>query len=518
MNRFKQLLLVFCCAGLFFPGVRANAADGAAALPVPPAAVTLYPYGGLISFSQSVKQTQQSDGQTGVVFALPALADPASLRIAPEGGAVTNVRWERASAAGQTATIGLRQQLDKLQQEQAQVNATLFATEARIALWTDNTDVASLVERERIDAAMDARLRALFAARYTELDRQKALGVNIAELEARIAAAEGPDNQVWMVYAALADAPEIVRITGSYMLGRCGWSPVYRFASHPDASFVEFSYEASIEQASGMDWRETPITLATVEPGVSLAPPALLPWVAEEVVARPHPVAAARMMMNVAMEKSVAADAMVPVREERGTYMVWELGKRTIPAGQPLVLPISRERWNATYGYTVRPSLDDKAYLTASVALTEPRELPQGEALFMVDGALVGKRPFRFSGTDTDIFFGSDPLVTASMRVLDKQAGDKGIVGRKQTMRWAWEITVRNNRAHAVRVAVEEPQPLSGHSDIKVEISSEPKAGVTTKDMLVWKLELAPRSEQLIHHEVIITAPKDMDVEFGRGR
>ncbi len=491
----------------------------AAGLPAMPEAVTLYPARALMEVRESVPVTMGEDGRTAVRILLPAQADPTSLRLSAVTGTVADVSWERVPAVEQGAVEAMRKELQGLRRSLAAADGDLKTLDARMALWLNaSVHEAVAAEMERLEASMDKRLTALTRARYDMELKQKGLAEEVRQLEERLRAVTGGEAQFWQVRAVLQDAPATAVLRYVYLLGGCGWQPAYRFEALPGQKRVAFAFEAAVTQSSGMDWKNARLTLATLERDISLDPPRLPGWLVTEQ-APVRKMARGNGVMALQADVAMAPMAEVAPRKiELGTYAAWELGARTVPAGRRIMLPVQSESWSAEFSYTVRPSRDSKAYLTARPALAEPRELPDGEAVFLVDGALVGKRGFSLAGTEATLFFGADPQVTATLRLLDKQSGNKGIIGRKQTMVWAWEMDVRNNRNHPVAIRVEDPAPQSGHEDIRVELESSPRPAEDKDHVLVWSLELAPRSVETIAHSVTVTAPKDMAVDFGRGR
>lgn len=494
----------------------------AGTMPMAPDQVTLFPDRALLEVKETIAQSVLPGGQRGVVLTLPPQADPATLRISPAAGTLADVSWELAPAVDQGTVEAMRKELDGLYRAQAGLSGALQATEARIALWTEvPLTNAAAAELERLDAAMDKHLQALNNEKFDITQRGKALDETIKTLEDRINRAVGGDNSVWQVHAVFADAPASVAVRYSYVLGGCRWEPLYRFEALAGQKKVAFAFDAAIEQSSGMDWSKAQLRLATVERNISLVPPQLPVWLVEQlqVVAYADAVGMESAPENAApMLKMSRAAAPAPRKVEQGTYALWDIGERSVPAGRRIILPVKSETWGTSFVYTVRPSRDEKAYLTAHLNLPEAQELPQGMAMFLVDGALIGKRVFSLSGTEVELFFGADPLVTATQRLLEKQSGNKGVIGRKQTMVWAWEMVLKNDRNHPVLVHTEEPQPQSDHEDIRIETASTPQPRVTDKHVLVWETELAPRSLSTISHVVTVTAPKDMLINFGRGR
>ncbi|MBG3878110.1 DUF4139 domain-containing protein, partial [Desulfovibrio oxamicus] len=173
------------------------------------------------------------------------------------------------------------------------------------------------------------------------------------------------------------------------------------------------------------------------------------------------------------------------------------------------------ETWPAAFRHTVRPAADPRAFLTASVTLPEPRHYPTGEALYVADGASVGSATFSLAEDKADIFFGSDPMVSATMHLDERKSGREGLVNKQQTRTWAWTIKVANRRATPASVRVEDAQPQPRDTAINLSVESDPRPA-TENHHLVWNLDVAPRTTAVIRHTVRATAPADMRLDDGR--
>jgi hypothetical protein len=217
----------------------------------------------------------------------------------------------------------------------------------------------------------------------------------------------------------------------------------------------------------------------------------------------------------VLLEATAAAPMAAPEMALMGTYAAWKLGARDLAAGKRPRVTLESADWKAEFTYTVRPSVAPEAFLTASVTLDKPMELPEGEALYMVDGAVLGRRAFGNAERTLDLFFGSDPLVATDMRMEDHHTGARGVFDKQRTFSWKWTITTRNNKPYAVSVRIEDPRPVPRDERIRVTTTSQPPAQ-TDEDTLFWAARLQPGQALGIVHEVAAEAPADMDVLPGR--
>jgi len=207
-----------------------------------------------------------------------------------------------------------------------------------------------------------------------------------------------------------------------------------------------------------------------------------------------------------------------PVAEERGTFRLWNLGKRRIEHKTPVTLALASDTYPASFLYTIRPLSNPKGFLTASLSLPEALELPPGMAQLSVDGAAIGSRRFSFNGDKGEIFFGSDPQVTATMRDLRRSGGQQGFFSKEQTLLWHWQITLRNTRGKAVAVVLEDPAPTATDNAITVKATSTPKPETVVNDpehggaaIYRWKASLKPGESLVVEHKVEVSAPAGQD-------
>ena len=220
----------------------------------------------------------------------------------------------------------------------------------------------------------------------------------------------------------------------------------------------------------------------------------------------------------------VMRPAPVPVAEDRSTFRLWDLGRRSLEDKRPTEIRVLKDTHEARFFYTLRPAVDRLSFLTAEITAKEPQELPPGQARFYVDGVLVGQAPFAFNGEKGRLFLGQDPRVTAGMRDLQREAGTQGFISKENTEVWHWEITVKNARTFPVSVQVEDPAPNPSDTAISVKFESLPKPAETHTDpaqgerkIYRWSLELKPGESTVIDHKVTVTAPSDKPLEPGRG-
>ena len=113
--------------------------------------------------------------------------------------------------------------------------------------------------------------------------------------------------------------------------------------------------------------------------------------------------------------------AEAPAETRSTTYSIWSLGKKNVAAGSHQRLKIKDESWPAEFLFMARPAINPQAFVRASVKLDKPAEIPSGQAIFVIDGAVLGKREFSFAGSEGTLFFGTSPLITVTSSTDSRQ-------------------------------------------------------------------------------------------------
>jgi hypothetical protein len=217
----------------------------------------------------------------------------------------------------------------------------------------------------------------------------------------------------------------------------------------------------------------------------------------------------------VALPAPAANELTAPQLSRESSFHVWHIGKRTLNAGSKQRLKIQEEAWPVEFTHLARPSLGDQTFVRGNVKFQEDKEIPNGTASFMIDGALVGKRPFSLAGREDVIYFGADPLIKASSILLSQAAGEKTFFADKQTFRWDWRIEVANGRSYGVQVRVEEPLPTGRDDRIVISLKNSPEASESTPNSKIWLLDIPGGEKRTINTGVVIEAPKDLPLDLG---
>ncbi|MGZ6291149.1 MAG: mucoidy inhibitor MuiA family protein [Syntrophales bacterium] len=492
-----------------------------------PREVTLFPGSAQVLEVAEVKLLPEGTEQAKTLIILPGQADPDSLvvRIANDPKTrIDDINWRQASRQNDEKIAILLKQLETLKDTRKNLQATIRGLDTQIQFWQLQTKakLKTMTDVYNMSAAIGKNIQKAYQDKLSREAELEKLDKEIKKAHDDIDRAAGTKETAWEVTVILVGSrASEATLTYTYTLAGCGWHPLYRLEAKPKDRQITFTWEAEIWQSSGQDWKNVSINLATLRPSSSVSPAELTPW-----IIKPRPQYRREGAMQKSSKSAASADqmaAMAPAAEaavgaqqvRETTYSIWQVGKKNVPAGAKQKVKIAEEIWPADFTYLARPSQSSQVFLRAKVNLPEPKDIPPGSSLYVVDGAILGKRPFTLAGQEAVIFFGIDPLVTARTQLVSKKSGEKTFLQDKQTYTWDWRMDIQNSRNAAVRVFVEEPNPQSRDDRIAVTLKYDPDPAEKTPLSLTWDMDIPAGQKKSLFMTVRIEAPKNMDLDLG---
>ena len=180
----------------------------------------------------------------------------------------------------------------------------------------------------------------------------------------------GQKESLWEVtFLLTGPAAREMPMTLDYVLGGCGWTPLYRLDARPRSGTILFAWEAEIWQSSGVDWKKVALQLATLPPRSTLSPPPSPPW-----IIRPRPAPpSSRARTKADLPERASATGMLmasenaeePRETRQSSYALWQIGERDIPAGARQRIKVREESWPADFVHLLRPGLTAQAFVQA---------------------------------------------------------------------------------------------------------------------------------------------------------
>lgn len=504
-------------------------AGAAAPAPARPAAKVPYaaqisPNMGILKVREQVKLANIGPNLHSFVIHLPASAPvQAGFDVFVKGFGLNSI--SRRALLPEDDPAGsprgeVTRKLREARKEQARLQGRKQALDTRMRLWTSQVDnsndsgLPSAKDLEGVDAALGSRVPEIYAelaalpekmqeadslVRYLE-DELDAMGgerPQLAEITVTVTGAATPGQQVMAEY--------------SYFSYQCAWWPSYSFSADPIKGDIVFRQQANVRQVSGQDWNGVEISLATKAPDFKLEPNALRAWnLYREQPDRGRASGKfAEMSMDVAASQAPAPLAQeptprqqAPVSLELGTHLEWQVGKMNLSGRTPASIDLEVKNWKGDFYYTLRPSVEEAAYLTAKVVLDEAVELAPGAAIFMVDNRLAGySNSFRTGGKVLELFFGKDEMVTVEVEDIVSKKGQERFILKTNTYNWHWKFKVENKRNRAVKVRVEDPLPKERDDSIKLKVESTPKAQEDYRSYY-WESTIPASGEFVVEHKV----------------
>ena len=484
--------------------------------------VTLFPNSAKIS--ETAKINPQCFGKCKTVIILPSQADPESLVVSlpPQSRVkIEDVQIKPAQVQDEIKIADLRKQITSLQNERKEKQAKLQALEAQLQFWQAQTKAKTktVADSYKLADAIGKNVRISNQEKFVIETQLEKIDKNIKKLQEELNQAAGHKETAWEIILTLSGSNQNeISFSYTYSLAGCGWLPLYRIEALPADKSVSFSWEAEIWQSSGEDWKQVQLNLATLQPLMNVNPPEIPAW-----IIKPHKLYKASRSKNVAaaplMEKDSTSDdealGAAPAETQNTTYSVWSLGKKNIPAGDRQRLKIKDESWPAEFLFLARPAINPQAFVRAQVKLAQPAEIPPGQAIFVIDGAVLGKREFSFADSEGTFFFGTSPMISVTSSTIADQSGEKTIFQDKQTRSWQWMIEAKNSSNVDIKLCIEEPVPQARDKRIHLNFKQNPEPAEKDHTKFVWLLDVPAGQKKTIQNNIELEAPSNMDIDFG---
>ncbi|MDT3375877.1 mucoidy inhibitor MuiA family protein [Labrys neptuniae] len=372
-------------------------------------------------------------------------------------------------------------------------------------------------------------------AEVNEALRQNAL--KIRDLDEDIARLQSqrdgrPEGQKRTQLRLSVNAEQAVkgRIAVSYLIGNAGWSPLYDARLDSEKGELELVRRAKITQATGEDWSDVALTISTARATTGAAPPKLASYVlnfqpdydvlpadalarsrAEESAAPPAPKASAAAQAQPRPGRETEAKL-----NTAGYQSVWALPARaSVPSGPgSKALRLASATLTPEIVAHAVPSLQQTAFLEASFSNGEDTPLFPGSVSIYRDGLYAGQTamPLATKGEPVRLGFGADDRIKVERAVTRKLESNTGIARPTTSERRDYKISLRNGRATAIKLSIEEALPVAENKDIKVEPSAQmtpptQRDADNRRGVLVWTVDLAPGAAKDINFGYKVTWP-----------
>lgn len=331
----------------------------------------------------------------------------------------------------------------------------------------------------------------------------------------------------------------------SYYTANAGWTPVYDVRVNSKTNKMKLVYKASVTQQTGINWRNTKLTLSTGTPNFGVMAPVLSPWHLQLYVPGLYSDLQRRAMVANSQRnvlQSYTKDetlSEVLVGKVSGIEFKKQYDDTIAPAsiqdyttlneGQlntnfEIDLPYDIQSDGQIHNVTIKdeevnsilknygvPRVDKDAYLLAEIANWQNLDLLPGEANIIMDDTYIGKSQIDPNTTaDTlNLSLGRDRRV-AIKRSLIKELSSIKTSGKDSRQQFTYEIVIKNNKLTDVNLLLKDQFPLSGIKEVEVKLDENGGATVNEETgVMTWKIELKPGESKKVRFSYTVKYPKD---------
>ncbi|MDR0229013.1 MAG: DUF4139 domain-containing protein [Flavobacteriaceae bacterium] len=314
-----------------------------------------------------------------------------------------------------------------------------------------------------------------------------------------------------LILQVMNDVEGEVPLQIKYYTNQAGWKPFYDLRVEKINSPIKVVYKAEVTQQTGVDWRGVNLSLTSGVANQSNSLPKWNTWFLnygysssadlKDVSVR-GAYASKKMSetasYNMATEKSVVYEESTMANftqvNESQLNVSFDISIQytVLTNGKPHSVTLNDFNMPAEYKYYAAPKLDSNAYLVATIRDYGNYNLLPGTANVIFDGVYVGKTALDPANTEEEmkLNMGKDPKVVVTRTVVKDKSGTK-ILSSKKTQNFVYDIAVRNNKAEAIDIQIEDQYPISANTDIEVELTDTASGKVDVdKGVIKWELKL----------------------------
>ena len=505
-----------------------------------PVAAIIYPNDAKITEYYTVDIQADGDRQSARFF-LPIHAKKETLSVNTSPGSglrITSVTIEKKMLPVADQVETLKNQLKELNRKKSEFETRIKADTAYITFWQTQAKnqpekIENIESVQKLGTAIKAGITTAYDEIYQHNRSLEEVFEKITDIQKQINDLTGAANKRWQVDVYLTGTSQTkIDLTCSYHIRNCGWLPMYTINALPAESETELNWYAQITQNTGIDWESIDLKIATAQTVTRPEPPVLRDWIiqprkpSEYSEARRKSVMAKDALMSMAPQASADMEAIAPPPEPEQkagfTFDTYDLGKRTIQAGESRRFTIREMILNSDFKYLIRPHQTPQAFLFAQIdgrleggGEADFIKLPRGNATFLVDSAFIANRSFAMHDREQKLFFGSDPQVDVKLTTLEKKSSKTGfLIGNKQYI-WGWKVSVNNLKAHKIAVLMEDAYPQIRDKRIKLREIFNNTSPKKEDNLLKWEFPALPQRKTVIEYGFSVTYPDEMALSFG---
>ncbi|MDR2945015.1 MAG: DUF4139 domain-containing protein [Methanosarcinales archaeon] len=172
----------------------------------------------------------------------------------------------------------------------------------------------------------------------------------------------------------------------------------------------------------------------------------------------------------------------------------------------------------ASFIYYSAPKLDSETYLIAEIADWENLNLLSGAANLSYDGTFLGETFINADSTQEklSLTLGTDRRVAVKREKL-REFSSRSLFGNDIKQKFAYRLTVRNNRTTAGRMILKDQYPISSDKEITVEVSKESTPFSADQEdigVVTWEYDMRPGETKVFDLVYSVKYPKGKELDL----
>jgi hypothetical protein len=298
----------------------------------------------------------------------------------------------------------------------------------------------------------------------------------------------------------------------SYYLTAAGWNPQYDIRAKDTKSDIEIDYKSNVWQNTGGDWENVKLTLSSSSPNFSNTLPELSNWYLQYGYTNYGYKSNESYYGGRDYDGKNSGD-YGGISSRQATSIEFAIDKPyTIPSdGKEYKVEIGKHTVPATYSYFAVPKLDESAFILARLTGWYDLNLLAGSTKIYFGNSYVGEAYLNPEVVEDtlDVSLGNDEAIII-MRENVSDMNAKTITGNTKKKTEEFEISIRNNRSHDIKIKVLDQIPVSTDKEVVVSADSY-EGAVYNKENgeLGWLLDVKTGESKKVRLKYTVKYPKN---------
>lgn len=356
----------------------------------------------------------------------------------------------------------------------------------------------------------------------------------LARLKSQLGEYESNRNKVvaQIIITISSEKAQKEKITIQYYTPQANWFAMYDIRVNDLSKPAQLVYKASVQQNTGIDWKDINISLSTRDPMISGNIPELKTVhinFKETYVARQSYVGKQNLSTEdyadsplnpgystgSRTDDELTIDINYKTEQKQLSVDFYPKLSYSIPSdGKSYKIDVTTAEMPAVYEYFSAPKIRTEAYLVARIINWQDYSLLPGEANIFYENTFVGRSSIDpQTTTDTlTLSLGMDKNVVIQREVIKDFTENKFLSSDIERF-FAYRDIIKNFKSSPIELTIEEQIPVSMNEDIKVKLMEYQDAQFNEETgKLIWKIKLEPAKTKELGFKFSVRHPKNKAV------